>query len=174
MRFKNNLMFIYSAFIFCFLLWYNGRSIQIDFDNIVFNLENNISYNIKIFDTIKSMYYGVTHGYYDLIYRYIAGNIFLYIPLGFFAFFNSVSDKYKLMRNIIFCMIFIFFKEVVQFLFDIGSFDIDTIILNLTGVIIGMAIYCAYIKYLKRYICIFFKKCIKYIADSDFFRDFME
>ncbi len=43
-------------------------------------------------------------------------------------------------KNIIIVLLFIILKEVLQFICNIGSFDIDTILLNICGIVFGIMI----------------------------------
>ena len=43
-------------------------------------------------------------------------------------------------KNIIIVLFFIVLKEMFQFICNIGSFDIDTILLNICGIVFGIMI----------------------------------
>lgn len=69
----------------------------------------------------------------------IFGNIFLFVPYGF------LGMMYPKLNNF-YCMVFTFFVliniiEFSQFYFKRGSADIDDVILNTFGVVIGFFIY---------------------------------
>lgn len=78
----------------------------------------------------------------------IFGNIFVFIPLGLL-----LPILFKICRNfaklLILCLFIILFIEIIQFIFMIGYFDIDDIILNLIGCFIGYLVY--------KFVLIFFK-----------------
>ena len=70
----------------------------------------------------------------NLFYRNIIGNIFLFLPLGFFiGYFIKVKRHYLV---ILFIMIMSLVIESVQ-LYIGRSFDVDDVILNVLGGIIG-------------------------------------
>lgn len=65
----------------------------------------------------------------------ILGNLIAFAPFGFFIQ-ELFNDKIKNLKQFTICMIIgIFIIETIQFLTRVGSFDIDDLILNLTGAI---------------------------------------
>lgn len=68
-------------------------------------------------------------------FRNIAGNIAAFIPLGFFVF-----DKFynRFFKTIITCVIIILMIECAQLVFKIGIFDVDDILLNTLGCLLGI------------------------------------
>lgn len=66
------------------------------------------------------------------------GNIVLFIPYGFFCFYYTKEKRISI--GIIISLIASFFIEFVQYLIG-RSFDIDDIILNVLGAILGFLIY---------------------------------
>lgn len=61
----------------------------------------------------------------------IFGNIFLYIPLYLLLLHN-----YKSKQILIIILVLIFIMELFQYIFAFGVFDINDIILNITGVLL--------------------------------------
>ena len=63
------------------------------------------------------------------------GNILPFLPLGFF-----ISNKFskKVIKPIIICLVAILVIECVQLIFKIGFFDVDDILLNFVGCILGI------------------------------------
>lgn len=73
---------------------------------------------------------------YDKIMNMIVGNILIFIPAGFFLPFFFEKQR----RPIVFFMtvlLLILFIEISQVLTFLGSFDVDDILLNLIGCILG-------------------------------------
>lgn len=70
----------------------------------------------------------------------IFGNILAFVPMGFFipCIFKRVNS---FLKNLLICFAIIVCVEIVQLVTTVGSFDIDDIILNLTGSVLGYAIY---------------------------------
>ncbi len=72
----------------------------------------------------------------------IGGNILIFVPFGFLI---PMSSKNKITRNFfIVTLLAIMFSgaiEVIQIITKVGAFDIDDIILNTAGAIIGYIVY---------------------------------
>lgn len=77
---------------------------------------------------------------YDKIMNQIVGNILIFIPTGIFLPFYHE----KLRRPVIFCvtaLLLILFVEISQVLSFLGSFDVDDILLNICGCLIGWLLF---------------------------------
>lgn len=74
-----------------------------------------------------------------IIYYNIIGNIVAFIPLGFLPYLcrRKVRTSYVFMGS----LLFILSIELFQGITNIGSFDIDDVLLNMLGVIIGIFLY---------------------------------
>lgn len=97
------------------------------------------SYNLIPFATITEYATTVdaTHnGIFDIN---IWGNILLFVPLGVYLmiYFKNNSPKKVIMTALFVSM----FAEILQFIFAIGSLDIDDVILNTVGAIVGIGVY---------------------------------
>lgn len=74
----------------------------------------------------------------NLFYKNVLGNVLLFIPFGYFV--NNMLKNKKVVVSIIITLITSLSIEIIQM--NIGrSFDIDDIILNVCGGIIGYVIY---------------------------------
>ncbi|MBR6365119.1 MAG: VanZ family protein [Lachnospiraceae bacterium] len=77
-------------------------------------------------------------GFRGMFYN-IFGNVLLFMPLG--AFLCAVPKK----TNILICFVISAFSslliETLQFCFDLGCFDVDDLILNTTGGLLGYILY---------------------------------
>ena len=79
----------------------------------------------------------------------LAGNIVMFIPLGFFV--PSFSKKFnKLLKTLACAMLCIITVEILQLLLLLGSCDIDDLILNMVGVTVGYTLYQFYLARGKR------------------------
>lgn len=99
-------------------------------------------YNLIPFKTLLSLI--VNFEYYELdvwIYN-LFGNIAAFVPFGLLlpAVFNV---KKKFAVTILLSLIFLLGAETAQLIFRVGVFDVDDLILNMTGVILGYLIYIA-------------------------------
>lgn len=73
----------------------------------------------------------------------IIGNVFAYVPIGIYIKYVSRIKNIKLYCYfILYCLII----ESIQYIFKLGSFDINDIIMNSAGFIIGVIIYMNIIK----------------------------
>lgn len=106
-------------------------------------------YNIIPLKTIKNMILYRKFYTPEIFFINLAGNVLMFIPLGFFL--PIISKKMRSFK-IVFasCFFIILTAELLQLIFNVGSFDVDDIILNMLGCIIGYGIYRAVCSYLKR------------------------
>lgn len=95
------------------------------------------SANFVPFKTIKMYirYYGSLNSFENLF-----GNILIFIPLG--CFLPKALPKMKnIIWTLLFAGCFIVDIELFQLVTRFGEFDVDDIILNLLGVLIGAGLY---------------------------------
>ena len=71
----------------------------------------------------------------------LTGNLFLFFPLGYLAAISKKRPRLSL-RPLLPAALFILCAEVFQGLTRLGAFDVDDLILNLTGCWIGYALSC--------------------------------
>ena len=70
----------------------------------------------------------------------ILGNIITFAPLGFLL--PILYNKFKKLKNIFFISVGVSLSiEIVQLLFNLGSCDIDDLILNVLGSILGFEVF---------------------------------
>ena len=74
----------------------------------------------------------------SLFYKNVIGNVLLFVPFGYFI--NCMLQNKKLHINVIITLITSLSIEIIQMNID-RSFDIDDIILNIIGGIIGYTFY---------------------------------
>ncbi len=137
---------IESVFLYLVLAFY----IVLFFSIIVFknvsplNLfdENRViykSYNILPFHTIKSYLVGPTDVSNSVIFTNLFGNIAMFIPLGVYL------QLFKKNKNAMVSFISVFaislLVEIIQFSFGIGAADIDDVLLNCLGGVMGILAY---------------------------------
>ena len=81
----------------------------------------------------------------DITIRELLGNVIAFAPMGFLLpfLFNRIKGVVKV--SIISFTISLFF-ELIQLITNLGSFDVDDMILNTLGAIIGFMVYKAIIK----------------------------
>lgn len=97
----------------------------------------------------------ILEGNFTRGFNNIIGNIFVFAPLGYFL--PLLFNKCKRINTVILVgFIISFLFETCQYLLYLGSADIDDIILNLIGLVIGFAFYQIIIRLVKE------KESIKY------------
>jgi glycopeptide antibiotics resistance protein len=81
----------------------------------------------------------------DIIVTNIIGNIAAFMPMGFLLpiIFKRLKTINRLIAAILFATVSI---EVIQYIAGVGATDIDDIILNLSGGILGYLIYKVFVK----------------------------
>lgn len=102
------------------------------------NIKSNIVPFTSIIETI-TLLLTKTQGFY-YIFDYLILDIILFIPLGLFL--PILFPKTKKIKNfILICLTISIIKELFQLLLNVGMFNIDDIILNLSGAIIPYTIF---------------------------------
>ena len=97
-------------------------------------------YNIYPFNTIMNYFINSDKFSFHIIFINLVANIVTFIPLGFFTslLFKRLN---KVITITIFSVLTVSSIEAIQFIFNVGVFDVDDIILNSLGCIIGFTFY---------------------------------
>ncbi|WP_419875659.1 VanZ family protein [Candidatus Pristimantibacillus sp. PTI5] len=114
------------ALVMCWLLFYRNRYFG-----------EGYSYNLVPFFTIKKYIVYHDHFNFDIWFKNLFGNIVLFMPIGLFL--PLLNKKYS--RGIVLAaasILLITIVELTQMLTRVGSFDIDDIILNTLGALLGL------------------------------------
>lgn len=68
----------------------------------------------------------------------LIGNIFLYVPIGIYIkYISRTRNSVLFISFLIYCLL----VEIIQYIFNLGSFDINDILFNSFGFILGVLIY---------------------------------
>lgn len=132
------LFYVYIIFmIFVIVLKFDGSFEKIIslHHSIIENEQGGIkNINVVPFKSILPYLRNITEPY---AFKNIMGNILAFLPLGFF-----ISNKFpkKVIKPIITCFVIIFVIEYAQLVFKIGFFDVDDILLNMAGSILGICV----------------------------------
>jgi glycopeptide antibiotics resistance protein len=114
------------ALIMSYLLFYRHRYIG---DGFV--------YNLVPFQTIKRYIVHHDHFNFEIWFKNLFGNIVLFIPIGIFL--PLLNTKYRRVSTLtVASIILIAVVELIQLLSRVGSFDIDDILLNTLGALLGL------------------------------------
>lgn len=132
------LFYIYIAFLIFFVVLKFDGSFEriISLHNSIIENEKDGLRNINLipFRSISPYLRNITEPY---AFKNIIANILVFIPLGFFV---SNKNSKNVFKTLVICLSVILSIECIQLLFKIGFFDVDDIILNFIGSLIGMGI----------------------------------
>ena len=93
-------------------------------------------YNLKPFSTIKNYFVYFNHYNLSTWFINIVGNIGVFVPIGILLpLFDKGLENF--LRFIFVFIVGITTLEAIQLSFKVGSFDVDDIILNTLGALIG-------------------------------------
>lgn len=123
-------VFLYGVFI-CYIL----LLIKILFLSRVSNLENR-SINLIPFYSIREYIFSNSATIKKFAFGNVVGNIIIFIPLG--TYLSLFRKNKRVIINLIYIFIVSLFIEIIQWLLSIGASDIDDIILNSLGGLIGI------------------------------------
>lgn len=132
------LFYIYIAFLILFVVLKFDGSFEriISLHNSIIENEKDGLRNINLipFRSISPYLRNITEPY---AFKNIIANILVFIPLGFFV---SNKNSKNVFKTLVICISVILLIECIQLLFKIGFFDVDDIILNFIGSLIGVLI----------------------------------
>ena len=142
---KHNLkiqsILLYAVLIFYVILLLSILIFKYVSPLVLFNVNRPIyrSVNILPFQSIKSYLFGIANVSRTVTFNNVLGNIGLFIPLGIYL--QLLKRDKRMFINIFFVLLVSFSVEIIQFIFGIGATDIDDILLNCLGGIIGISCY---------------------------------
>jgi glycopeptide antibiotics resistance protein len=105
-------------------------------------------YNIIPLKTISDFFINRSNYSVETIFINLFANIITFIPLGFFLpwLFKNINSIKKLLIH---CVSIILIIEVMQFVLNVGVMDVDDLILNTIGSVIGFIFY-RFVIFIKR------------------------
>lgn len=106
---------------------------------------NEYRYNLVPFAEIKRFYTKVRDTNYLMFFINIIGNVVLFVPFGFLfsLIYSKGGQKQRktllvtLLVSILLCLLI----ELLQLVTKVGVFDVDDIIMNTTGTLIGYIVF---------------------------------
>ena len=129
---------IYILFLILFVVLKFDGSFEriISLHNSIIENEKDGLRNINLipFRSMSPYLKNITEPY---AFKNIAANIVAFIPLGFFI---SNKNPKNVFKALIICLGVILSIELIQLFFKIGFFDVDDIILNFIGSLLGVFI----------------------------------
>lgn len=125
----------YIILFFSIIVFKNVSPLELfDENRIVYK-----SFNLLPFHTIKSYLMGTADVSNSVGFTNIFGNIVLFIPLGIYLQLFKKNKKAVVSFIIVFAISLL--VEIIQFYFGIGAADIDDVLLNCLGGVIGILTY---------------------------------
>jgi len=95
-----------------------------------------MSINLIPFYSIKEYIFSDSAAIKKFAFGNVVGNIVIFIPLG--TYLSLFKNDKRVITNLLFIFIVSLFVEIIQGLLGIGASDIDDIILNCLGGLIGI------------------------------------
>lgn len=131
-------VFLYGVFI-CYILFlikllFLSRASNVGLLNSQRSLDRSI--NLIPFHSIKEYLFSNSTTIKKFAFGNVVGNIVIFIPLG--TYLLLFKNNKKVITNLLFIFIVSLFIEIIQGLFGIGASDIDDVILNCLGGLIGI------------------------------------
>ena len=125
------LFLLYVGFLIYFLFlaeWYGRTGVSEEY-----------RYNLELFREIKRfIIYRDQLGAFA-VFANLAGNILIFVPYGFFISMASRSRGF--FKTLFFSMGLCLCVEITQLFSRVGSFDVDDILLNTVGGVVGYIIF---------------------------------
>ncbi len=142
------LFIIYIVLLFKIILFKYSYSAHVSINNLISSsLIKSRSLNLIPFKTIRNFNYITSHQGFRWGISNTCGNLIVFIPLGYLL--PTIIKKYeKFLYLLITVIFFSTFFEVFQYIFKLGSSDIDDVILNTLGGIVGYALFRFISKYI--------------------------
>ncbi|MEK3997131.1 VanZ family protein [Psychrobacillus sp. FSL W7-1493] len=140
---KNTLVcisLILYLFALVFILFFDSRGYRLS--EVSFGEYINWSSNFIPFRTINLYIHSIAHGTLNIKIplKNLGGNLILFLPMGIFL--PLIIKRINNIRIYVITMtVLLLFIEVTQVVSRRGSFDIDDLILNMLGAVIGFAIW---------------------------------
>ncbi len=134
---RNEKMVVSLYIIFLLLIVYSASLGLLLFNRPTEQYYGN--FNLIPFSTIQFYFSGKVNPF--ISFYNLAANVCLTIPFGLFLMIRREKHNLSVLNIIFSPLIFISIIEVLQYFSHRGNLDIDDLILNFTGVLIGFLIY---------------------------------
>lgn len=98
------------------------------------------SINVMPFDSIRQYIFVQNDvGQMRLVDMNIWGNILMFVTVGIYI--ATLFSQLRISRQLVFSIAISIWIELMQFIFARGATDIDDVILNMCGAVIGLSVY---------------------------------
>lgn len=134
---------LFAAYVLLMLWLLFGQRIQISADGfrtMSYAEELTKKINLIPFSTIAEFWAAMHHGSRSHAFINLAGNIIMFIPMGFFlpCLFRK-ADTFR--RCMLYALLTVACIEILQLVTLLGSLDIDDLLLNMIGAAFGYGLY---------------------------------
>ncbi len=132
------LWWVYIALLFVFVVVkFKGSFYELSNRINSYSMQGSINYNFIPFRNISTQFKYITQWW---ALKNLLGNIIPFIPFGLLL--PITYKKFSSMISVFFTgLASILLIEIFQFFTKLGSFDVDDIILNMTGIVCGYVIF---------------------------------
>lgn len=128
------LFYLYMLWVFLFVIIKIDDGLQnLNFLNI-FNFGQPLRINLVPFQTIQGDIWNLRNGLANYAIPNLVGNTLLFIPFGIFIRYLYQTSFIK---TLLYCFLISLFFETFQLISNLGSFDIDDILLNVSSSVVG-------------------------------------
>ena len=139
---------VYGIFLAKILLFEESRLIARELMN-----QNRYQFiNLMPFDSIKKYMHDFQYFQFTDWINNMVGNICLFIPMGL-AVTALCAPARKILKGLLMGVFFSLMIEIIQLRYNLGVFDVDDILLNATGYLIGYFIFIKMYKSFKKKYC---------------------
>jgi len=131
-------VFLYGVFI-CYILFLIKLLLLSRVSLLgLFNSQRTLDRSINLipFHSIKEYIFSNSATIKKFAFGNVVGNIVIFIPLG--TYLSLFKNNKRVITNLLFIFIVSLFVEIIQGLLGIGASDIDVIILNCLGGLVGI------------------------------------
>lgn len=97
------------------------------------------SFNIIPFNSIKEYIFSNSENVKRFAFSNVVGNIFIFIPLG--TYLLLLKKNKRIQSNLVFLFYTSLLVETIQGILGIGATDVDDLILNCFGGLVGILLY---------------------------------
>lgn len=127
------LYIIFLIYFLCFSEWYGRVGVTEEY-----------RYNLELFKEIKRfLSYREELGFFAVCTN-LLGNILIFVPYGFFV---AMASKYRgFWKTVVYSFGLCLGVEVLQLVTRVGSFDVDDILLNTLGGVLGYLVFLIFRK----------------------------
>lgn len=136
-------LFVLYLIVLAYFLFFSERYGRTD-------IKSDYHYNLKPFKEIKRFIKYRSQLGWEIFIVNIFGNVLAFVPFGFFLPIVS-SENRTFLKVALYSFEFSLCAELIQLSFQVGTFDVDDLIMNTAGGILGYLFFWTQKKKLKKY-----------------------